>query len=79
MHSSVTVTIVTRYFFILHNQQCHDGGGWGQLGMGVGGYGFVGEVVSQCDVDQGSLLVGSAPVDFSPSLLHMCKKPLKCF
>lgn len=49
------------------------------LGLGVDRWGFVGEIVSQCDVDQGSLLVGSAPVDFSPSLLHMCKKPLKCF
>lgn len=28
-------------------------------------------------MDQGSLLVGSAPVDFSPALLHMCKKAIK--
>lgn len=81
VHSSVTVTIVTRYFFILHNQRCHDAG-WGWAGP-VGGAGWAGLGVcrwgSQCDVDQGSLLVGSAPVDSSPRLLHMCKKPLKCF
>lgn len=28
-------------------------------------------------MDRGSLLVGFAPVDFSPSLLHMCKKAIK--
>lgn len=35
VHSSVTVTIVTRYFFILHNQQCHGGGWVGLVGMGL--------------------------------------------
>lgn len=33
VHSCVTVTIVTRYFFIFLNQICHDGGGWVGLGL----------------------------------------------
>lgn len=68
VHSSVTVTIVTRYFFILHNQLCHDGAG---LGRGIG---FVGEVV--CDDDQGSLLVGAALVD-PPLPLTYVQKAIK--
>lgn len=46
--------------------------GWGLYAWWAGP-GFVG------GVDQGSLLDGSAPVDLSPSLLHMCEKTLKRF
>lgn len=75
VHSSVTVTIVTRYFFILHNQQCHDGGGRGRVGGWAGLWGLLWGV--QCDMDRGSPLVGSAPFRLLPLSVTYVQKAIK--
>lgn len=75
VNPSVTVTMVTRYFFILHNQQCHDGGGRVGVGGWSGLWGLLWGV--QCDVGQGSLLVGSAPFRLLPLSVIYVQKAIK--